>query len=248
VSRSAPGPISTRLPAAVDAWVRAQPGSPAEVMRQLAIRAMQAANGQLPDATQPELEADTSPSAASLGGGSVSPGGSPARSADPAPAPVPEVATRAELLALAAQVARLAAAVRRGASAATNPPPARRPVAVVTGPRPTPLVDPRAPSPEPSTVERWLAEGWPAQTARGLLRALDDKLSLSDSELVDMLDRWGVSGAVFDAHLEEVLSEWMTARGDAPPTDAASSSAARAALAAELRAALEAHLPAPTPG
>lgn len=126
MSRSAPGPISTRLPAAVDAWVRAQPGSPAEVMRQLAIRAMQAANGQLPDATkQPELEADTSPSAASVGGGSVSPGGSPARSADPAPASVPEVATRAELLALAAQMAELAAAVTRltGGIERPNPPP-----------------------------------------------------------------------------------------------------------------------------
>lgn len=240
MSRSAPGPISTRLPAAVDAWVRAQPGSPAEVMRQLAIRAMQAANGQLPNATQPELEADTSPSAASVGGGAVSPGGSPARSADPDPAPVPEVATRAELLALAAQVARLAAAVRRGAPAATIPPPALKPVAVGTGPRPTPLFDPRPPSPEPSTVERWLAEGWPVKRARALLSGLDFATKLTDAELAER--GWSREG--FDATLDQEVAKW---RADTERSTSVDRDLARLEFAAELRSVLTDDLPAAPP-
>lgn len=157
-----------------------------------------------------------------------------------------------ELLAMPDILAELAAATKRieahlsvpvggeqvervGPQSPAPKPEATAPVAVE--PPPQPVVESAPPDPPPSVVERWLAEGWPVRTARGLLAGIEDALNLTDAELDRKLKGRGLSRTNFDAELERKLAELLEARGE-PPTEA------MGALAAELRAVLAEDLPA----
>jgi hypothetical protein len=148
-----------------------------------------------------------------------------------------------ELLAMPDILAELAAATKR----------IEAHLSVPVGGEQVERVGPQSPAPKPEASAPVAVEPtplalklWPVGAARGLLAALDDVLNLTDAELAERLERQGISRLAFDAELERKLIEWLGARGEPRPVDPTE---AMAALAAELRAALEivAAEPAPPP-
>ncbi len=156
--------------------------------------------------------------------------------ADPVPAAIPP-----ELLAMPGVLADLAAVVKRIEARQLAPVEDlvadARPDA-----NPDRFSDPRPPSPEPSTVERWLADGWPVKRARNLLGWLDLERTLTDADLTEKMKRCGVSRGAYDAARDQEVTGWLAARGEPTPADPAR---ARATFAAELRDALGDPLPDP---
>ena len=155
---------------------------------------------------------------------------------DAVPAAIPP-----EVLAMPGVLAELAAATKRIEARLLAPAVVGEPVDTVGLPPPEPVVAAATPEPPPSVVERWIAEewnGWSLKRARSILRWLDNKDTLSDADLTVWVESIALQRPAWDARLDGLVAEWLEARGEPAPDDAAHARAARLAYAAELRATL----------
>lgn len=117
-----------------------------------------------------------------------------------------------------------------------------------TAPAPVPLPEPVAVE-AGSTPSVWAPPDpvvlglWPVGRARGILADLDRTLTLTEAELAEHLKQRGIPRPMFDNYLKRQLAKWLELAKVRP----ADPREAMAALAAELRDALEPVLAVPAP-